>query len=142
MRLVIEGDRLFMTAFIAGSPGIETRYRRKCRSRPGCCKFAFEPARNTIEEESNMLRRIARMLTVSCCVLAIPALAAQATYPLHPIRIIVPFPPGGSTDVIARLVGQKLTEAWGQQVVVDNRSGAGGNIGMGLAAHANPDGYP
>ena len=75
------------------------------------------------------------------CLVACAALAAAPSYPSHPIRIIVPFPPGGSTDVMARLVGQKLTEAWGQQVVVDNRSGAGGNIGMGLAAHANADGY-
>jgi tripartite-type tricarboxylate transporter receptor subunit TctC len=53
----------------------------------------------------------------------------------------VPFPPGGPTDVIARFVGQKMTESWGQQVVVDNRAGAGGNIGMGIAAHASGDGY-
>jgi tripartite-type tricarboxylate transporter receptor subunit TctC len=80
-------------------------------------------------------------LLVPCCLAAVTAFAADPAYPSHPIRIIVPFPPGGSTDVMARLVGQKLTEAWGQQVVVDNRSGAGGNIGMGLAAHANADGY-
>jgi tripartite-type tricarboxylate transporter receptor subunit TctC len=68
-----------------------------------------------------------------------PADAQQ--YPSRPIRFIVPFPAGGPTDVIARIVGQKLTEAWGQQVVVDNRGGAGGNIGMGIAAHAAPDGH-
>ncbi len=62
-------------------------------------------------------------------------------YPTRPIRFIVPFPAGGPTDAIARIVGQKLTEAWGQQVVVDNRAGAGGNIGMGIAAHASPDGH-
>jgi len=67
--------------------------------------------------------------------------AAETPYPARPIRFIVPFPPGGPTDVIARIVGQKLTEAWGQQVVVDNRAGAGGNIGMGLAAAASADGY-
>jgi tripartite-type tricarboxylate transporter receptor subunit TctC len=55
--------------------------------------------------------------------------------------MIVPFPPGGPTDVIARVLAQKLTEAWGQQVVVDNRSGAGGNIGMGIAAQSVPDGH-
>jgi tripartite-type tricarboxylate transporter receptor subunit TctC len=87
-----------------------------------------------------MLHRAVLLSLVPCC-LAFPALAAESVYPAHPIRIIVPFAPGGSTDVVARLLGQKLTEAWGQQVVVDNRSGAGGNIGMGLAAQANPDGY-
>jgi tripartite-type tricarboxylate transporter receptor subunit TctC len=69
------------------------------------------------------------------------ALAADATYPSRPIRIIVPFAAGGSTDIIARLIGQKLTEAWGQQVIVDNRAGAGGNIGMGMGAAATPDGH-
>ena len=69
------------------------------------------------------------------------SVAAEAPYPARPIRVIVPFPAGGPTDVIARFVGQKMTESWGQQVVVDNRSGAGGNVGMGLAANATPDGY-
>ena len=63
------------------------------------------------------------------------------TYPTKPIRVIVPFAPGGPTDVVGRLLGIRLNEAWGQQIVIDNRGGAGGNIGMGLAAHANPDGY-
>jgi tripartite-type tricarboxylate transporter receptor subunit TctC len=67
--------------------------------------------------------------------------AAEPSYPARPIRIIVPFPPGAATDTIARLVGHKMTEAWGQQVVVDNRGGAGGNIGMGIAANATGDGY-
>jgi tripartite-type tricarboxylate transporter receptor subunit TctC len=70
-----------------------------------------------------------------------PAVAADAAYPARPVRMIVPFAPGGPTDVIARVIAQKLTEAWGQQVVVDNRAGAGGNIGMGLATQALPDGY-
>ena len=67
--------------------------------------------------------------------------ASGQEYPAKSIRLIVPFPPGGPTDVVARIVGQKLNEAWGQQLIVDNRGGAGGNIGMGLAARANPDGY-
>jgi len=66
---------------------------------------------------------------------------AANTYPNRPLRIIVTFPPGGPTDIIARAVGQKLAEAWGQPVVVDNRPGAGGNIGTDLAAKSAPDGY-
>ena len=64
-----------------------------------------------------------------------------ATYPAKPVRFIAPFPPGGSTDLLGRLVAIKLTEAWGQQVTVENRGGAGGTIGVELAARAAPDGY-
>jgi tripartite-type tricarboxylate transporter receptor subunit TctC len=69
------------------------------------------------------------------------AVAAEPAYPNRPVRMIVPFAPGGPTDVIARVIAQKLSEAWAHQVVVDNRGGAGGNIGMGLAATSPPDGY-
>jgi tripartite-type tricarboxylate transporter receptor subunit TctC len=73
---------------------------------------------------------------------AFAALPAGAqSYPTKPVRIIVPFAPGGATDIVTRVVGQKLNELWGQTVVVDNRAGAGGNIGGDLAAKANPDGY-
>lgn len=71
----------------------------------------------------------------------VAAPAAEPQYPSHPIRAIVPFPPGGPTDVTARIFTQKLSEAWGQQVVIDNRTGAGGNIGMGIAANSAGDGY-
>jgi tripartite-type tricarboxylate transporter receptor subunit TctC len=66
---------------------------------------------------------------------------AQEKYPSKPIRLIVAFPPGGSTDIVARLVAQKLGERLGQQVIVDNRGGAGGTIGTEIAAKSNPDGY-
>jgi tripartite-type tricarboxylate transporter receptor subunit TctC len=70
------------------------------------------------------------------------AFAAHAqTYPAKPVRIIVPFAPGGATDIVTRIVAQKLNEMWGQTIVVDNRAGAGGNIGAELAAKAAPDGY-
>ncbi|MGH8642797.1 MAG: Bug family tripartite tricarboxylate transporter substrate binding protein [Burkholderiales bacterium] len=70
-----------------------------------------------------------------------PVALAQGSYPTKPIRLIVAFPPGGSTDIIARLVGQKLGERAGQQVVVDNRGGAGGTIGTEIAARSSADGY-
>ncbi|HYK13679.1 MAG TPA: tripartite tricarboxylate transporter substrate binding protein [Burkholderiales bacterium] len=67
--------------------------------------------------------------------------AHAQTYPAKPVRFIVPFPPGGPTDIMGRLAAQRLTEAWGVQVVADNRSGAGGNIGSELCAKSPPDGY-
>ena len=67
--------------------------------------------------------------------------AVAQTYPAKPIRVIAPFPPGGGTDLMARTMAQKLTEVWGQQVVVDNRPGAGGMLGTDIAARAAPDGY-
>ena len=73
------------------------------------------------------------------CALAAPV-AAQ-TYPDHVIRLIVPFPPGGGNDTLGRLVAQRLSSTLGQQVIVDNRPGAGGNLGTELAARAKPDGY-
>ena len=82
---------------------------------------------------------------VVCATLAVllsfTALAAEQTYPSKPIRLVVPFPAGGSLDVVARAIGQKLTEAWGQPVVIENRPGAGGNIGADLVAKSAPDGY-
>ncbi len=62
-------------------------------------------------------------------------------YPNKPVRVIVPFSAGGATDIVARIVGQKLTEVWGQTLVVDDRAGASGNIGGDIAAKSNPDGY-
>jgi len=67
--------------------------------------------------------------------------AFAQTYPDRPIKLIAPFAPGGATDVLARTMAQGLTEAWGQQVIVENRTGAGGNIGADLVAKSAPDGY-
>lgn len=72
---------------------------------------------------------------------AMPAAQAAEPYPTKPIRLLVPFAPGGGTDILARVFGQKLTESFGQQVVIDNRPGAGGNLGTELAARATPDGH-
>jgi tripartite-type tricarboxylate transporter receptor subunit TctC len=68
-------------------------------------------------------------------------LAADASYPSKPIRIIVAYTPAGTTDILARIIGQKMTESWGQPVIVENRPGAAGNIGTELAAKSTPDGY-
>ncbi len=85
------------------------------------------------------MRRYAITAALFLCVATGPA-SAQ-TYPVKPLRLIVPFAPGGSTDILARMVAQKLTEAWGQQVIVENRPGGGAVIGTDLVAKSAPDGY-
>src|SRR5215470_16790102 len=81
-------------------------------------------------------------LLAIACMIPMSAVAAQAEgFPARPTRMIVPWPPGGSVDPFARLLSQKLPELMGQQVVVDYRPGASGNVGMELAARAAPDGY-
>ena len=72
---------------------------------------------------------------------AITTTAAAETYPTHPVRLVVPFAAAGPTDVIARIVAQKLTDTWGQQVYTENMPGAGGNTGIAMVARARPDGY-
>src|SRR5687768_4685569 len=74
-------------------------------------------------------------------ILASSAFAAEEPYPSKPIRLIVPYAAGGSTDTLARVIGQPLGERLGQQIVIDNRTGAGTLIGTEIAAHARPDGY-
>jgi tripartite-type tricarboxylate transporter receptor subunit TctC len=86
-----------------------------------------------------LLRHLASTLLLACLPLA--AAAQAGSFPDKPIRIVVPFPPGGATDAAARLVAVKMGEHWGQPVVVDNRAGAGGNVGSDLVAKAAPDGY-
>ena len=103
------------------------------------------PVRDSVERtrEEMIDVRTLRSATFLACVL--PALfagaPAWAAYPEKPIRLIVPSPPGGGNDIMARLAGQKLTDAWGKQVLVDNRPGAGGAIAFEMAARAEPNGY-
>src|SRR5262245_48516315 len=78
--------------------------------------------------------------TLAALMLCAAAAHAQ-NYPVRPVRIIVPFVPGGATDILGRISGQKLSERWGQPFVVENRPGSGGNIGAEFVAKAEPDGY-
>ncbi len=86
------------------------------------------------------LQKFVSGLALLCSAIAGPALA-QADYPNKPIRWIVPYPPGGTTDLLARLMGQHLSTKLGQQVIVENRAGGGNNIGTEMAVKAAPDGY-
>ena len=81
-----------------------------------------------------------RLLLAAAVLLWAGAAAAQG-WPSKPVKFIVPFPPGGATDISARMIGQKLSEMWGQSVVIENRGGAGGGVGAAEAARAAPDGY-
>jgi tripartite-type tricarboxylate transporter receptor subunit TctC len=87
------------------------------------------------------LRLCWALTSIGAAIAAQHALAAEPPYPVKPIRVIVGFPPAGAADIFARLVGQKLAEAWGQPVVVDNRPGAGSTIGSEITANATPDGH-
>ena len=88
------------------------------------------------------MHRIRIVVASLICALATSSLVAHAQkFPIRPIRLIIPFAPGGPTDVIARIMSPSLAEALGEQIIIDNRAGAGGNIGMGLAAQSPADGY-
>jgi tripartite-type tricarboxylate transporter receptor subunit TctC len=86
-----------------------------------------------------------RFVGLTAAAIAAPSMLASralgANWPLRNVRIVVPFPPGGSTDITARLVGNRLQEVWGQTVVIENKPGAGGNIASDMVARSDPDGY-
>src|SRR5690349_20500209 len=82
-----------------------------------------------------------RFIAALFCIALAAAAAAQDNYPSKPVRILVPYGPGGATDITARIVAQRLTEALGQSFVVENKPGANGNIALETAAKAAPDGY-
>ncbi len=89
---------------------------------------------------SLLLKHLGFLLALSIALPSSLVLAAES-YPSKPVRLIIPFPPGGSNDIVGRLIATKLTERLGKQVIVDNRSGAGGVIGSEVAAKSEPDGY-
>jgi len=88
-----------------------------------------------------MMKRSLRWVGALAATVLCSTAAVGQDYPSRPVRIVVPFTAGSATDILARTVGQKLAEQWGQTVVVDNRAGAGGTIGAGVVAKAPPDGY-
>jgi tripartite-type tricarboxylate transporter receptor subunit TctC len=85
-------------------------------------------------------RRLVLGAALLCAAFALPA-AAQGSWPTHPVKIIVPFPAAGTTDILARAIAPELSKAFGQQFIVDNRAGAGGNVGAEIVAHSPADGY-
>jgi tripartite-type tricarboxylate transporter receptor subunit TctC len=87
------------------------------------------------------MRRQALTAVLLCILALLTGSVTAQTYPSHPVRIVVPFPPGGTTDILARLIGTELQRAWGQPVVVENRAGAGGTIGTEVVSKAPNDGY-
>jgi tripartite-type tricarboxylate transporter receptor subunit TctC len=101
---------------------------------------------NTIRTEETIMKRAlmwcARSLAAVIACASVPGTAfPQAAYPTKPLRLIVPWPPGGGADVLSRMLGPKLSEGLAQQVIIDNRGGAAGNIGAEMAAKSPPDGY-
>jgi tripartite-type tricarboxylate transporter receptor subunit TctC len=94
-----------------------------------------------IQEDRSMPKGVSLVLKIAAVLLALSTPVAAQDYPTKPIRLIIPFPPGGSNDVVGRMIAQQLGDRLGQQVVVDNRGGAGGIIGTEQASKAAPDGY-
>ncbi len=85
--------------------------------------------------------RFPELLAATCAVFLAASPALGQEFPTKPVRVIIPFTPGSASDIVGRLVTRKLSELWGQPVIVDNRSGAGGSIGSAVVARATPDGY-
>jgi tripartite-type tricarboxylate transporter receptor subunit TctC len=88
-----------------------------------------------------LFMRVLRTLLTGLSLLTLPGLAAAQDFPTKPIRLIVPFPPGGPNDILARVVGQRMSELIKQPVLIDNRGGQAGVLGTDAVAKANPDGY-
>src|SRR3990172_7335674 len=143
-----------------GEPGILGRAcARPCRRTPEASRFGPERAersqafsRRSVSQSQVMRRHPEEeimcailnrggLVVVSLFVAFFAGATGAQSYPSKPIRLVVPFPAGGPSDIVGRVLGQKLAEQLGQNVVPDNRPGAGGNLGIGQVAKAPPDGY-
>src|SRR5690348_4669221 len=111
------------------------KMRGKGQNRPAAAGEPALPVRTKLKETLPMHRR---HLVLG---LSLAAALAQDSYPDKPIRLIVPFPPGGTTDIVGRLFAEKLGRELGRAIVVENRGGAGGSIGSAVVAQSAPDGY-
>src|SRR5688572_2876899 len=100
---------------------------------PRCCS-------HTAKSPRHLLPRVGLAAAVALSLVQYELVHAEQ-YPSKPVRIVVPFTPGGTSDVLARVLGAKLSDLWGQAVFIENRTGAGGTIGTGLVAKATADGY-
>src|SRR6185436_7542686 len=107
------------------------------------CSWFRRPSASPRWRAGNSARRMKRYAAAAGCALALMShlAGAQPAYPAKTVRFIVPFAPGGGTDAFARTLSAKLVPVWGQQIVVENRAGAQGNIGTAAGAKAAPDGY-
>lgn len=110
-----------------------------CGSQDPVPRCASPPRRRNRVTANPAAAVMAAALALVAGLPAFPASGETAAYPSRPIKLVVPFPPGGPLDVIGRLIAQRLTEAWGQSVVVDNRPGASGNIGADIVAKSAPE---
>jgi tripartite-type tricarboxylate transporter receptor subunit TctC len=106
------------------------------------CETVAPPCRKRERPEENMNEPLrAFPMFAAAVLLAMAGTAPAQQFPVKPIRFVVPFSPGGGTDTLARLIAQKMTDSWGQSVVIENRTGAGGTIGAAIVAKATPDGH-
>src|SRR5262245_12931339 len=128
---------------VSASPGRVGRHERsEMPGRRNRRSGLAEPAPGTNQgPHSRGPPMLSLLLKVTIVLLALATPAAADEYPSKPVRLIIPFPPGGSNDVVGRMIAMQLSERLGKQVVVDNRSGAGGVIGTEIAVKSSPDGY-
>src|SRR5262249_47799167 len=124
-----------------GRARLSRRHGRDRRALCALCGVVWGQEIMLARRERAEMRSVLRCAMVALVVLACGISGVRAAYPERPITFIVPFAAGGPTDIIARILATALSQTFGQNVIIDNRGGAAGNIGMGIAARATPDGY-